>query len=196
MPKISLFVEDYGHEVFLKSLIARFTREYHVHVNVKSCSVRGGFVKVEKELATYVKELIDFKENLPDLLLVATDANCKGYKDRKERLLRQVELIKDRLIFAIPDPHIERWLLLDSAAFKEILGKACKTPAYKCNRDRYKQLLIDAVMEAGATPILRGLEHAEDIVNQMDIDRIETKEESFGDLIKELRSKFKMWSQE
>jgi hypothetical protein len=84
--------------------------------------------------------------------------------------------------------------LLDSAAFKDILGKACKTPAYKCDRDRYKQLLIDAVMDAGATPILRGLAHTEDIVNRMNFDRIESCEPSFGDLLKELRSKFNMWS--
>jgi hypothetical protein len=195
MPRISLFVEDFGHEVFLKALIERFTREYHLPVTVKPCSVRGGFGKVEKELAAYVNELIAFREHLPDLLIVATDSNCDGYKKRKDRLLQQSELIKDRVLFAIPDPHIEKWLLLDPAAFRDILGKACKTPTYKCDRNRYKRLLIDAVMAAGATPILSGLEYTEDIVNKMNFNQLELRDESLWDLIKQLHSKFKIWSQ-
>ncbi len=52
-------------------------------------------------------------------------------------------------IYAIPDPHLERWLLLDSAAFKHVLGRGCSAPDQKCEKERYKQLLIQAILEAG-----------------------------------------------
>lgn len=73
-------------------------------------------------------------EEKPDLLIVARDANCKGVSQR-ERELRQeadkFETLKESIIYAIPDPHIELWLLLDSAAFKAVLGKGCAAPDQK-----------------------------------------------------------------
>jgi hypothetical protein len=54
----------------------------------------------------------------------------------------------------VPDPHIERWLLLDSQAFKEVLHRGCSAPDQKCDRDRYKLLLDEAVRAAEVEPLL------------------------------------------
>ena len=90
-------------------------------------------------------------------------------------------------------PHIEKWLLLDSAAFKMVLGKGCPTPPQKCERDFYKRLLRDAVRATGVNSSLGGIEYGEDIVNVMDLDKLERTEASLGHLLKALRQQFQIW---
>ena len=89
--------------------------------------------------------------------------------------------------------HIERWLLLDSSAFKRVLGKGCAAPDSKCGRDRYKQLLINAVRSAGLSPLLGGLEHAKNLINAMDLQRMANQDHSFGQLYQALQSRFSGW---
>ena len=101
----------------------------------------------------------------PDLIVVATDANCKGLNERMREISGREEPAP--MILAIPDPHIERWLLLDGAAFKTVFGKGCDAPDQKCDRNRYKQRLIEAIHATGTIPILGGIEYAEDIVQQI-----------------------------
>lgn len=160
MRKVSFFGEDEGHRAFLVPLIERIAAECHVQIAVREYSVRGGFGKVENELAEYVRELLRFEEELPDLVVVATDADCSGFQRRRQKLHATTEQIKDRVVYAIPDPHIERWMMIDPAAFKAVLGIPCNTPDQKCDRDRYKRLLLEAVRKAGVTPLLGGMEHA------------------------------------
>ncbi len=102
-----------------------------------------------------------------------------------------------QVVLAVPDPHIERWLLLDSAAFKAVLGKGCEAPDFKCDRDRYKKLLAQAVSMAGLTPLIGGLEHARDIVGSMDFSRMTRKggDKVLGRFLQELQKVFKDWAQ-
>ena len=93
----------------------------------------------------------------------------------------------------MPDPHIERWLLLDAAAFKAVLNRGCSPPDQKCEKGRYKSLLRDAVRAAGVTPPLGGIEYAEDIVREMDLDSAARTDQSFGNVLGELRAKFNEW---
>ena len=97
------------------------------------------------------------------------------------------------MILAIPDPHIERWLLLDGAAFKAVFGRGCDAPDQKCDRGRYKQRLIEAIFAAGVTPSLGGLEFAEDIVQCMDIERAAQADDSFRRFVGSLRITFRGW---
>ena len=97
------------------------------------------------------------------------------------------------MVLAIPDPHIERWLLLDGAAFKTVFGIGCDAPDQKCDRGRYKQRLIEAVHAAGTTPLLGGIEYAEDIVMAMDIDRASRLDRSFKRFVEDLRDAFQGW---
>lgn len=195
MPDVSLFVEDYGHEIVVSTLIRRIAQEYTIDVSIRQVSVRGGYGKVETELGEYVKALGNLRERLPDLVIVATDANCSGFAERQKRLQKIVEPIKDRVIFAIPDPHVERWLLLDSAAFKTVLGEGCIAPDQKCDRDRYKKLLAEAVQSAGQIPLLGGMEHAEDIVREMRLTARRPRHE-LDAFVHELRAWCKRWGDE
>lgn len=141
MRRIVIFAEDYGHEEFLKALIQRLAEEHHVEVEIEARSVRGGHGKVITELREFFRDL----HGVPDLLVIATDANCNGYNERRREIEAVAERFNILLVCAIPDPHIERWLLLDSKAFKDILGKGCNAPDSKCSRDRYKQMLFQQV---------------------------------------------------
>jgi len=193
MRRISLFAEDSGHEAVLVPLIIRVAEQYRVEVKVRPVSVRGGFPRVAAELDQYVKELLRFREALPDLVVVATDANCDGFGRRREQLVEPAKPIVDHVAYAVPDPHIERWLLRDPAAFKAVLGVPCDPPDQKCERDRYKKLLIQAVCAAGATPLLGGLEYAEDIVGHMDLGPT-TWNDDFGDFLQQLHARFRLWT--
>ncbi len=194
MRNIVLFTEDYGHEEFLKALVERLSRENNVPIKITPRNARGGFGKVVTEFQIFLRDLEHTREGLPDLLIVATDANCRTYAKRR----REIEKINDKFkaftIYAIPDPHIERWLLLDSAAFKTVLGKGCDKPDQKCSRDRFKQLLLKAMRNAGVIPPLGGVEYAEDIVNAMDLQRMEKANASFGKFLKDLQNKFREWN--
>lgn len=194
MRNIILFVEDYGHEAFIKALVRRLSQERRVNIEIISRSVRGGHGKAVAELRSYLHNLALGRENIPDLLIVATDANCSGYTDRKREIDDANVNFKGITIYAIPDPHIERWLLLDSSAFKAVLGKGCDAPDQKCSRDRYKQLLIEAIKSTGMSPLLGGIEHAEDIVKEMNLTRMEQTDPSLGKLLKDLKNKFNEWS--
>lgn len=196
MRTISCFVEDNGHRAFLAALLQRFVRNYNTTVEIKFESARGGHGTAIAELRQYTRDIQRGKHTIPDLLVVATDGNCKGFLERKQQIEGNLKGYSGKVIYAIPDPHIERWLLLDSSAFKKVLGVGCKAPAYKCERDRYKRLLADAVIDAGEKPVVGGLEYTEDLVNEMDLDKLERVEPSFGRLLKDFRQQFQSWVQD
>lgn len=173
MLSVHIFGEDVGHEAFLKAIVGRMSKDRQLHLEIRDQSVRGGRGKVVTELKQYFRDLDRHCSRLPDLVIVATDANCQGFVERRKEIEQAIpNRFKSITICAIPDPHIERWMLLDSSAFRKVLGKGCAAPRYKCERDRYKRLLIQAVQNAGVTPQLGGNEYAEDIVYAMDFDFI------------------------
>lgn len=193
MRNISLFVEDRGHEVFLQTLISRLAQHYRVTIHMSFVVARGGHGKVITKLKEFVNDLQDDQEDIPDLLVVATDGNCKGYQGRKQEIDVAMKGFSIQAIYAIPDPHIERWLLLDSMAFKKVLGKGCSAPAQKCERALYKRLLKEAVLNAGARATFGGIEYAEALVNEMNLEKLEQMEASLGKFLKELRRQFQEW---
>jgi hypothetical protein len=199
MLEIVLFAEDAGHETFLTALIERMATSYGLEFRLRPRSVRGGYGRVIAELTQYLCDLKRGREHSPDLLVIATDANCKGYLKRRQEVDKVINtysaiISTDRVAHAIPDPHVERWPLLDSAAFKAVLGRGCEAPDYKCERDRYKRLLAEAVRAAGVMPILGGIEHMEDIVNAMDLQKVRSADDSLDRLLGELVTTFGSWA--
>jgi len=190
MRRINLFVEDRGHEVFLRTLINRLAQKYTIDVEPVFSNARGGHGKVMGKLKSYVNDLQNDDDVLPDLLLVAIDGNCKGFLGCKQEIDVVMKGFQGSVVYAIPDPHIERWLLLDSAAFKKVLGKGCSAPVQKCERDLYKKLLAQAIRNTGVNPPLGGIEYTEDLVNAMDLEYLERVGDALSKLLKELRYKF------
>ena len=143
-------------------------------------------------LRNYIESLREGRINAdtPDRIVVVRDANCSGLSKMLSELKTDVEDYDPITIYAIPDPHLERWLLLDSSAFKDVLRHGCSAPDQKCEKERYKKLLIEAVLNTGETPVFGGIEHTEDIVNAMDFERMVTADPSLGSLITEVRRTF------
>ena len=188
-----MFGEDYAHEVVLHTLLNRLAADHGVSVEIHVRSATGGHGRMIQELKQYLAELRRGRAPLPDLFVVARDANCIGYADRVKEINAVVNDYQGFIGLAVPDPHMERWLLIDSHAFKEVLGKGCQAPDSKCDRDRYKQLLADAVRTAGVDPPLGGVEYAEEIIRAMDLDRASGNDVSFAHLLRDLRSAFHRW---
>jgi len=188
---IALFVEDYAHQKVIGTLVQRVASEYGIEVRLDWRSAMGGHGKVIVELKNYMRDLNRQGTPWPDLIVVATDANCKGLNERS-REIGDLDAPAPVLL-AIPDPHVERWLLLDGAAFKEVFGRGCQAPDRKCSRERYKELLIEEIHAAGGTPILGGIEYAEDIVRQMDIDRAARADDALRRFVENLRSIVRGW---
>jgi hypothetical protein len=186
MPEVVLFVEDFAHQQVIGALLNRLAQERGIQFRLDWRNARHGHGAVARELGDFVRDLKQQGGPLPDLIIVATDANCQGLNER-------IRELRDReapapMILAVPDPHVERWLLLDGAAFRAVFGRGCDAPDLKCSRDRYKLLLIEAIYAAGVTPSLGGIEFAEDIIHHMDIDRAAQADRSFQRFIEDLRA--------
>ena len=191
MREIALFVEDDAHQQVLGALVRRVATDCNVAVRLDWRSAVGGHGKVVAEFDDYMRDLRRQGSPSPDMIIVATDANCKGLNERAKEIGKPDAPAP--MVLAIPDPHIERWLLLDGAAFKAVLGTGCDAPDQKCDRGRYKQRLIEAIHAAGTTPLLGGIEYAEDIVRAMDIDRAARQDRSFKRFVGDLRDTFRGW---
>jgi hypothetical protein len=198
MREVGLFTEDSFHEDFLEALTQRFSRDYGISVRLRPYSVRGGITKMHFELEQFLRDLKNDRQHPPDTILIARDANCQGYLEIKQAMARVVERFQEfesLIIYAIPDPHIERWMLVDPNAFQRVFGLGCDLPRYKCERGRYKKLLIEAIRSAGIQAALGGREYAVDIIREMDLAYAEQNESSLEKLLKDLKRLFNRWSE-
>lgn len=181
-----LFVEDKTHELVVGALVRKIALAKGIDVKLTARSARRGIGKVKEEFDRYLLDVKRQSDLRPDLIVVATDANCKGLNERRKEIWRQDAVAP--VVCAIPDPHVERWLLADGAAFKSVFGKGCQAPDLKCERDRYKQLLMQQIMSTGIVPSLGGIEYAVDIVDAMDLDRAASFDPSLKAFVDDLRT--------
>ena len=117
MPSVWLFVEDAGHELVIGHLVRRAAAEASVPLKLETRSATGGRGRMLNELELFVKELRAGNQRLPDVLVAASDANCAGHLKRRQQIEEACKEFSGFVVPAVPDPHIERWLLLDSHAF-------------------------------------------------------------------------------
>lgn len=195
MRNISLFVEDIVHGDFLVALVQRVANAYNIEIKVKVSSVRGGHETVITELRQYQQDLQHNGEDLPDLIIVGTDSNGRGFLQREKEINQATSDLAERVIYMIPQPHIERWLLLDAEAFKKVFGRGCSVPKRKYDRERYKRLLLQAIHAAGVIPLLAGIEHIADLVNAMDLQHLAQSDRSFRRFFRALQHRFDIWQQ-
>ena len=195
MRNINLFVEDVAHEDFLTALIQRLAYEYNVEINIKASNVRGGHGAVTMELKQYLRDLQHDREELPDLIIVGTDSNCKGLSERETEISQVTSSFGDFVVSMIPEPHIERWFLLDSEAFKAVFGKGCPVPDQKCERGRYKNMVLNAIYEATRVSPLDGMERIDELVNAMYLQRLEQSDRSIRRFLRALQRRFRTWQQ-
>ncbi len=191
MREVALFVEDYAHEQVIGGLVERIANECNISVQLDWRNAVRGRGEVVTQFKNYLRDLRHQGGPWPDLIIVAADANCKGLNERKREM--SISDAPAPMLLAIPDPHIERWLLLDGSAFKAVFGKGCEAPDQKCDRGRYKQLLIEAILGTSHLPLLGGIEYAKDIVLHMDLRRAARADRSFQRFVDDLFNTFRTW---
>lgn len=197
MRKIVLFGEDIAHKQVIESLVLRLAQEAMEGVNLSWECERGGSV-VDTAFKIYLRELKQGITSSPSLIIIIKDGNRQGlnkkYKEVNDNIKRELgnNLVIEYII-GIPDPHIERWLLLDSEAFKIAVGKGCNPPGYSHERGYYKKYLLNAIREAGKTPDLGGIEFAEEIVKHMNIEKAMNADKSFKRFVEDVRKVFQLW---
>jgi len=193
MYKIVVFCEDFAHEEFSKAIINKLLNEYNIQSSLDVLSGTGGHGKVETELRDFFRDITKGIISLPDLILVLIDCNCNKYKEYK-RIVNKIipNNYQTFTILGMPDPHIEKWLLVDAEAFKKTFGKGCTIPIKKCGRDYYKELLREEIRKNGIKPLIDGIEYTDDIVNNMDFNNLR-REKSLDSLLRDLKNEFKRW---
>lgn len=167
---IGYFLEDLGQERFLVALVERIAQEKRVPPDIlrhDKRNVTGGQGKALIELRRFLRDVRRKQEYLFDLLVVAIDGNCHGYVERQKEIKDIVtqSSYQGSVVCAVPDPHIERWYMIDPSGFQQALGTHIvpHVPVYKCERDRYKHALRQATQQAGIIAPLGGAEYGQEI---------------------------------
>lgn len=177
--KVDLLAEDNAHEEFLLPVVRRVAAEEGVAVVVRVRSARGGHARAIEEFKLY-QELMTkgvVAGALPDLLIVGIDGNCASFaKKRAEILTAASPSFRDRLVTACPDPHVERWFMIDPEGFHEVVGHRPNVGKKKCLRDHYKGVLASAVRQAGHPATLGGIEFAREIADRVNWYRDEERQ--------------------
>jgi hypothetical protein len=186
MARILMFVEDYAHEGFIGGLVRRVASDMGLEAEVSVRTTRGGHGKTITELGKFVRDVADSREGIPDVLVVAVDANCHGYAHCRREIEKVAGCYAHLLVCAIPDPHIERWYLADASAFKQVLGRGCSAPDCKCDRGRYKDLLRRAVLDSGINAPLRGVEYGEELASNVALRNLAQRDRAMAAFVKEL----------
>lgn len=126
---VDVFAEDqdHAHEDFIRAVISRFNRENQLNLQVRIRNGRGGHGRVISELKLFQKAVLtqtSGSEGIPDIVIVAIDANCRRFAKAKKEI--EDYLIPEfitRTIVACPDPQIEKWYLADSESFCDVIGQ-------------------------------------------------------------------------
>lgn len=196
--RVLYFVEDRAQEGFIVALVERIASELSMPKSLLSPEVKSGSgrgSRVISEFVNFIGDIAEIEVAGADMIVVAIDANCKGYMKKAELLTKNVEdtRFRDILVFAIPDPHIERWYLLDQEALKKGTGlkRGIQPPAYKCEKNYYKTILRNALQEEGIDSLVGGSEFGPEIArNLSDLYAVGKQDPSFAKFVEDATKTF------
>ena len=191
---IDLFAEDRAHQDLLEPLVERVARAEGKRVRLRVRSARGGQGVALTEFRTYQHAILGgMGGDLPDIVVAVIDANCRPAAAARQRIVRALRPpFAGLCIPACPDPHIERWYLADLQAFHEVVGHTPGVPKAKCERDLYKQILAQAVVEAGHPATLGGIEFARELAEAIDFERAGRSAKSLKRFVDELKGRLRL----
>jgi len=192
--RITCFFEDIAHERFIKTIVERAGQEIGMRMEVSVRSATHGS-RVWRELEQYLKDIQKRVEPMPDVLVVVTDGNCQKEMQVRKRiqgLTSKYSFPDECVVCAIPNPHIERWYLEDQQALTGVISRSKpKKLRYKCERDWYKQALVEAIRKAGIEPLLGGAEYGDEIARMLNPSKLDRSFRNFWD---ELRRVLKSYA--
>ena len=188
---IDVFAEDAAHEAFLVPFIRRLACQECVLPDIRVRSAVGGHGRVLSEFDLFGKLVLSGRLAMSDIIVVCIDANCRTYTTAREEIIDRTDAsLRCRVVVACPDPHIERWYMVDTTGFASVVGVEPSLPKHKCERDSYKAALGNALGQAGLLAPLGGIEFAPELVGGMDLFRACRSDRSLKAFIDELRDAF------
>lgn len=189
---ILFFLEDHAQEAFIPPLTERLIKKEGKNINDYNLQVLhsrgGGSIRAYKD---FIKQTKKRKHLVADLLIVGSDGNCNGFRKRKQQLQDAAEDVPYPLvIIAVPDPHIERWYLLDQQALSNAAGVQVQTvpPTAKCDKNHYKNLLKEIFYKQNLFPPLGGAEYGPLVATKMDLYAAGTKDHALRDFVDQVGS--------
>jgi len=199
--RLGYFLEDVGQEAFLVALVERIAKEEGLacdDLHHDRRSTTGGRGTTVSELRRFLLDVRRGYERPFDLLVVAIDGNCQGYVDKRNELDHTVAQTRypGKVVCAIPDPHIERWYLIDTHALRKVIGPEIHpdVPTYKCERQRYKNALRQAFIQAGIIAPLGGIEYGREVAATLDLYAVGKADAGFRHFVDELRTALNLFA--
>ena len=189
------FLEDIGQERFIRALVLRVAAEAgcetgQIRFDVRSASGGGGVAIAG--FRQFLRDCGAGQQSSFDILVAAIDGNCKGATEVTNRLSEFAARAgyAGAIVYAIPDPHIEKWYMADLSACQQVLGTAQqpKCPPLKCEKDLYKRALIDAIKTTGVIPLQGGSEYAAEIAQQMNLYEAGKNDASLGRFLSDMKT--------
>ncbi|MGH7595087.1 MAG: hypothetical protein ACREOI_01995 [bacterium] len=191
--RVVIFLEDSAQEALIPPLFKRLASDEGFaqdRLDIDILASRGGVSL--KAFGQFFKDARRKRSPLQaDLLIVGSDANCKGFVERRESVLKDAAKFPyQETITAIPDPHVERWYLLDTKAFALVIDSriVVTPPEYKCEKNHYKTLLRRAFLDNNISPPLGGIEYGPAIAQNMDLYAAAKQDHGLADFIEKSRS--------
>jgi hypothetical protein len=201
--RIAYRLEDRGHEQFIPPLVRRMANEEAFNrgetLVFKEFSERiqsfPGLMsshgnRVEKDLEQFLDDAQNYIDT--DILVVCRDANSEGPHVRRKQLNEIVNAFPIagslHIVFALPDPYIGYWYLMDKVALAKALQIEQITlliPKGKTERDFYKTLLKQICKEAGYSS--NGIEYGKDIAAHLNINQMARNQPTFRSLLDDVR---------
>jgi len=187
---ITLALEDRAHETVIRALLTRIFSDEGQNLHdweLVVLSNRGGASL--NRAYDYAKKCRDPGQAC-DLLVIASDANCSTFVEKRKQIEGRLEKYAGRAALALPDPHIEHWLLLDPNAFQQgvDIPQGIVLPQYKCDKNYYKTKLNDLLQFNGIVPQFPGgIEFAPDIIKHLDMP-LARKDTSFNEFYTAVRA--------
>ncbi len=190
--RIIFFLEDTAQKSFISAMVERLIQDEGRDLQdfdfLFLYARGGGSIRAYKD---FLKQTSKRRYLDADLLLVGSDGNCNGFVKRKQQLLDVSKgLTYPEVVLAVPDPHIERWYLLDGQALARAAGVPVEavSPTVKCDKNHYKNLLNKTITDQGVIPPLGGAEYGSIIAKSMNLYDAGITDHSLGDFIDQVRS--------
>jgi len=116
---VGFFVEDVAQINFIVSLVRRVASDLDPTLDIqdRALNATGGRARVLAELRGFLQD-VRSGHILPDALVIAMDCDCQ----RRARVAQELDRVVADVnvagctVFALPEPHIERWYMAGRAA--------------------------------------------------------------------------------
>ena len=194
---ITYFMEDVAHEAFIRPIVQRIAQEEGIgRVLSDVRCARCGYSAIG-QFRTFVEGYSHLLWAPDRMLVVVRDCNCMKYNERLKEMKAPLTDMglgsDDRVVFALPDPHIERWYIADQNAFNDVVGPrtAPPMPRRKCGKNYWKNILHKALEIAGIKSRSGGSEYGGRIAATVNVSDLEGADRSFKKFANDLRRAFR-----